>query len=446
MAAEQLALAAYRYGDMDRARRWLKVSKDTPVSQWLHAKLLLHDGKVDQAAALLTRVSRSFPLVPADAAKGRSPPFQDSLYVIRGNEDGRGMRTSSQQLWGELGALRLARREYTEALDALLRAGFWDDAAYVAERVLTPDELKNFVDQRWSDDPELQKPFEDEELSESQRACRVRLASMRTSLRHLLARRLTRNSRGREAREYFPEDLLPPYEMLMEELDAGYDVSKQPEERAKHFMAAARVARHHGIELLGTELEPDYAIHGGGYENGVTPASRQTTGKLVDSDRNGRKVSQILHASEDERRRTAGEPADPALRFHYRYVAAELGWTAALFLPDNTDDKARTLCEAGSWIKQRNPQAADRFYKELVRKCRKTAIGRWADYIRWFPLLDEKGNLRPKQPGPPHSQAPSPPAVEEPAQVLNDPPAVAAREQQTRADSVNELPRQLDNR
>jgi hypothetical protein len=443
VAAEQLALAAYRYGDVVRARRWLKVSKDTPVSQWLQAKLLLRDGKVDQAAALLTRASHFFPLALPDAPTGKNHPFQESLYVSRGNYED---RSASDELWGELGAIRLARREYTEALDALLRAGFWDDAAYVAERVLTLNELKAFVDQRWSDDPELQKPRNDEELSEPQRAYRVRLADMRASLRHLLARRLTRNSRGGEARAYFPENLLPSYEMLMAELDASYDETKPPEERAQHFMAAARVARHYGIELLGTELEPDFAIHGGGYENGVTPASRRVTRKVVDTDSNEKAISQILHASEDEQRRTAGEPADPPQRFHYRYVAAELGWTAAQLLPDNTDEKARILCEAGSWIKHRNPQAADRFYKELVRKCRKTAIGRWADYIRWFPLLDGNGSLRPKQPGPPHRQPPSPPVVEEPAPEPNDPPADAVPEQETPAGSVDELSPQFKNR
>lgn len=443
-AAEQLALAAYRYGHVDRARRWLKVSKDTPVSQWLQAKLLLRDGKVDQAAALLTRASRSFPLAPSEAQQGKQAPFQESLYVNRGGEGT--IRTAPEQLWGELGTIRLARREYTEALDALLRAGFWDDAAYVAERVLTPNELKAFVDQRWSEDPELQKPRDEEELSEPQRACRVRLANMRASLRHLLARRLTRDSRGSEARAYIPEEFLAHFETLMRELDAGYDEANPVEERAQHFMAAARVARLYGIELLGTELEPDYAIYGGGHESGVTPASRRRTRKVVDSSDNEKEVPQILHASEDELRRTAGEPADPPQRFHYRYVAAELGWTAAQLLSDNTDEKARILCEAGSWIKHRNPQAADRFYKELVRKCRKTAIGQWADYIRWFPLLDEYGNLRPKQPGPPHRQPPSPPAVEEPAQEPNDPLADAATEQLTPVGSVNELPLQFDNR
>ena len=41
---------------------------------------------------------------------------------------------------------KLAGRDYAEALRLLLRAGYWEDAAYVAERVLTVDELKAVVD------------------------------------------------------------------------------------------------------------------------------------------------------------------------------------------------------------------------------------------------------------------------------------------------------------
>jgi LysM repeat protein len=58
------------------------------------------------------------------------------------------------------------------------------------------------------------------------------------------------------------------------------------------------------------------------------------------------------------------------------------------------DETARLLCVAGSWLKYRDPEAADRYYKALVLRCRKTAIGAKADQMRWFPELDAEGNLR----------------------------------------------------
>ncbi|HAM72015.1 MAG TPA: hypothetical protein DCM86_10265, partial [Verrucomicrobiales bacterium] len=98
-----------------------------------------------------------------------------------------------------------------------------------------------------------------------------------------------------------------------------------------------------------------------------------------------------------------------------------LAWRAAGLLPDNTDEKARILCTAGSWLKVRDGDAADVFYKALVRHCRKTAIGRQADEMRWFPVLDESGNPRPwkrpaatpeSKPEPASDAVPEPPAGE----------------------------------
>ena len=57
--------------------------------------------------------------------------------------------------------------------------------------------------------------------------------------------------------------------------------------------------------------------------------------------------------------------------------------------PPHAIETARVLCEAGTWLKNRDPQAADRFYKALVRRCGRTDIGREADQLRWFPPLAE---------------------------------------------------------
>ncbi len=59
------------------------------------------------------------------------------------------------------------------------------------------------------------------------------------------------------------------------------------------------------------------------------------------------------------------------------------------------------LCIAGTWLKNTDPKEADVFYKSLVRRCRKTAIGKLADRMRWFPVLDHDGNIVPWKPLPP---------------------------------------------
>lgn len=374
-SAEKLALAAYRANAMDLAQRWIKRAPDSPVTQWLQAKLLLRDGKVKQAAALLAKVTRSFP--PEPPSTNTPASFAENLSVVINSEYDESL-SAGQQALGELGVLHLARREYTQSLDALLRSSYWMDAAYVAERVLTPDELKNYVNENWPSVSPEESVRETKDTHDGESL----MTNPRQQIRYLLARRLTRLSRGNEAREYFPAEWQPQFDAFMKSLDTGWDESLPAEQRARALFAAAFIARTNGMELLSTEVEPDWSIYGGGYAWSSFAESRTN-----DS-------FKYLGASADELRRSGEHHPNPEERFHYRYQAAFLGWEAAKLLPDNSDETARILCTAGSWLKDRDPDTADIFYKALMRRCRKTAIGALADKIRWFPVLDENGNLK----------------------------------------------------
>lgn len=379
-SAEKLALAAYQGGHIELAQRWIKRAPASPVAQWLQAKLLLRAGKLSEAAALLAKVSRSFPTAPP----GTNAPvgFADTL-LIGHNEAYRETINAAQQVLGELGALHLARRQFTEALDALLRSeSYWMDAAYVAERVLTVDELKTYVDRNWPVEPHAGQALTIAPPVDAD----VVKPSTTEQIRYLLARRLTRVSRGSKAREYFPEPWQAQCDALMQALNAGWDESQPTNARATALFTAAVITRTNGLELLGTEVEPDWAVYGGNYESGVT--AQQRTNENFG----------VLRASPEELRRAADHNADPEVRFHYRYQAAFLAWEAAKLMPNNTDETARVLCTAGSWLKHRDPVTADLFYKALVRRCRKTDIGHQADQMRWFPVLDANGNPEPWEP------------------------------------------------
>ena len=56
--------------------------------------------------------------------------------------------------------------------------------------------------------------------------------------------------------------------------------------------------------------------------------------------------------------RVAASSPTPDKRFHYRYRAADLAWEAARLMPDNAPELAVLLCEAGGWLKARDPKAA----------------------------------------------------------------------------------------
>jgi hypothetical protein len=91
---------------------------------------------------LLTKVHTLLPEPP----EGEDLPH-DTLannIFIRG-----GVISPRQHVLGEIGVLRITQREYTEALDCFLQGSFWADAAYIAEGVLTVDELKGYIDREW---------------------------------------------------------------------------------------------------------------------------------------------------------------------------------------------------------------------------------------------------------------------------------------------------------
>ena len=375
-SSEQLALAAYQGGQMERAQRWLQLARPTPAAQWLQAKLLLRDGRTGEAAALMARLVRLFPLDPALTNRTTIPGLAGSLFVSNGEFGGIDM---TGQLHGEWGVFQLARRQYAESLDALLRSGHWLDAAYVAERVLTLDELKTYVDRHWPRAARLEHASPDKEPDEP------RQPSVTEQIRHLLARRLARAERWSEARDYFPGEWQPKFDSLQAALKEAHKSELPEKDRAPALFEAAKITRWLGLELVGTEVEPDWHVHAGNYEYGVTVEDRKSL-----------QSSNVLSAATSEIARATEHTVSPGVRWHYRYRASAMAWEAARWMPDNSDDTARMLCVGGSWIKHRDPKAADVFYKALVRRCRKTAIGAEADRIRWFPLLDAHGRLRPR--------------------------------------------------
>ncbi|HEY2950963.1 MAG TPA: hypothetical protein VGK40_00190, partial [Verrucomicrobiae bacterium] len=375
-SAEQLALAAYQIGQMDTAQRWIKRARHSPVAQWLQAKLLVREGKLDQGLSLLAKVAPLFPLVPPDTNEVFHPKFQDNLLLPRnGSPD----NSAARRVRGELGVLRLALGDYIKALDAFLASGHWIDAAYVGERVLTVDELKAYVDRHWPEDvARLSPPQQAEQALRQMRESSP--GTTREQIRHLLARRLTRLLRGDEARAYYPAEVRPQFDQLVAALLQGEDESLSAEQRAAGFWGAARLVREHGSNLLATEVEPDWRACN--YESGVTVTTRATN-----------EIAKLTQASADEIRRARAHRADPEARYHYLYQAAFLGLDAAKLLPNQTRQKAIVLCAAGSWIKYEHPVTADVFYKYLVRSCRRTPLGVAADRRRWFPKMDDDGNI-----------------------------------------------------
>jgi hypothetical protein len=354
--ADRLAWLAYRYGDVASARRWLaRADKAGVVALWVTAKLALRSGSVDRAARLLRKVVAGFPenesWQPTPEAWTMAPEI--------------GRFSPSAKARAELGLIQLSRGSFVDAADALLRAGYFLDGAYVAERVLTIDELVKLVDERW---PALPAP----DAERSPKTLAIRTTTQR--LRELLARRLLRTGRHDLARGYFAAPRVEPFERLVRSQQAMADGARPNAERAAAGWEAAQTVRRHGMELLGTEVGPDWHYAEGAFTLADPASVRSAPAKR-----------RLLGASVRERRRLAKHEAEPNQRFHYRYRAADMAWEAAVLLPDDDHQTATVLCTAGKWLANDDPKAADRFYKALVRRNRALAMAQDADLRRWFP-------------------------------------------------------------
>ncbi len=340
--ADRLAWVSYEAGQFGLAQTYATVAPEkSPMAEWIRAQLALRAGNLSDGEAHLRG---------ALAANGLDPDQRGLIYA-------------------ELSRTDLALNKTADALLASMDGGHAEDASYLGERILTLDELRAFVDTNcpepnpgltvprafgWSGTPE----------------------ALRASMRALLARRLARADQAAAAESYFTADLRLKFHAYVQDVRTGFDVSRPTTERAASLWRAAQVARLDGIDLFGTALEPDWTIWGAAYaplEDGLQRLAMSRT-----------EAGGALAPTANELDRLAATPM-PTQRFHYRYRAADLAWWAAALLPNDAEETAQILYEAGGWLKNRDPLAADKFYKALVIRCGNTPLGRAAALVHWFP-------------------------------------------------------------
>ena len=316
---DQLAAALYKQGRIDDATRFVAKAPSTPLGLWVRARLAMRAGNLDEARGLLAQASAAFPVVVP-----RSGPDKDGDGWAYWYFDGTNDITGRRRLLGEQGVLALARREYVFALEHFLKDDvWWRDAAFVAEKVLTIDELKAFVLAH----PKYATPAPKD----------------LPSLRSVLARRLARADRLAEAVAFIDDDATRAHVTRLQQLrtDMATDLAELPGavRDAARLFAEAEILRATGLEVLGTELAPDWSLLGGAYE----PWDEQN----VDDD--GKALPpqppQPLSSSDERARITAAQPV-PNQRFHYRGKAIAIAEQAAALLPHHSQAFAAIMCRA----------------------------------------------------------------------------------------------------
>lgn len=383
--ADRVAALAYRIGRYELAQT-LATRLDTALAWWVRAKLALRQGDTVAAARAYAQAARAFP-----------------------RADGSLEAVGAARLLGEQGVLTLSRGQYVEALDQLLHAtvkddpanpaeGFWlstpywNDAAYVAERVLTTAELKAYVDRHApaTSTPAGSAPRDPQNFYDWTRQHPV-TASDR--LRLLLARRMVREGSIEQALPYFPADSDARYATL-ENTDGKWEVRLQETRRlaaeygaalrragsawgrtarAQAWYEASRLARRDGMEIMGFEQEPDFAVYGGSTSYGAG-RSAVPGWKAYDGDPGTPETPALRAAAalpgpfvtEEERRRYAASEAQPYTRFHYREIAANHALRASDELPRRSQAYAAVLCQGARYVIDDSPELAATIYRRYI--------------------------------------------------------------------------------
>ena len=367
--AEAMVLSLYRLGQYKEARRWTtRTSPDSLMSRWILAKLELRDGQTERAIEIYSSLIRHLPT-------GNEQDKMPGFYVDRG-EYGLFRSPAQNQIRGENSLIQLSQQDFVQALHSMMQSGSWLDAAYIAERVLKINELKEYVDQHWpaneKEEPPLYGAYSHELSKES----------LREKIRSLLGRRLLRSHRWQECVPYFVARYQHQAQRVGSSIDFGHQENRSKKKRADALWTAAFILRYDGLALIATEAEPDWSLYGANFQR--SPISET---------RFDRKRWPELKPSLKERQRVEETSLAQPKRFHYRYAAANLAWEASTLMPDEDPETARILCQAGSWLKIIDPQAADRFYHALVSRCGQTLLGKKATELGWFPRISKNGEL-----------------------------------------------------
>lgn len=344
--ADRLAASAWHAGRFDLAERFAGQEK-TALDAWVRAKLALRRGDRSLAEQYLAEAARGFPEAE-DWSNQDIDPFPQRPRT---------------RVEGERALLELARGDFYPAAEHALASCSWPDIAYMAERILTVDELQRLMGTHASAPagrcaPELAFFLWDEAHDKTS-------ADLNARLRLLLGRRLLRSGRGHEAQEYFRGTRWEePARKYVEALDLARSTWSDVDE-AQALYSAARIARTQGLELLGTEVTPDWGFLDGrfsldAWHKEMEPYLERTAARSA--------LKDVPVTTEAEKERfTTHAPPHP-LRFHYRSTAADLAEKAAELVPPRSQAYAALLCHAARFVSSTDPERVQRLWRTYLKR------------------------------------------------------------------------------
>ena len=364
LCADRRAWAAFQEGDFERGRKLLALAPEKSlVRLFWEARLARIDGDYARSAELL-RTWLAEVVKRGGVPHGVFEVHDSCEGWFNDTESEKKPRTRSVEriVEGELGGVLITQGDFEEALLAFLRARSWIDAAFVAERCVTVDALADIVRR-------LPKG------ASSWKETVWHWHSERTvaeELSWLTARRFLREGHIGEAGEFFPKVRKPEWRLY-----ASLIATARPDEplsdpiakddaRALASFNLARLLFVRGMELLGTELEPDVHTSEGDYSySGI----------------GDRELGDLPHSNP----LPPPLPPRPETRFHYRALADEAARRAAALATD-PDIRVAALLLRGeiNLIAHAPSKNVESAYRELCA-VRGHPLAKAAREANWFP-------------------------------------------------------------
>lgn len=399
-----LAWITYNAARFDEARRWLALAPAEDVNALaLRGKLAALRGNRQEAQQALTRMATRLPTPEPDV---RSIWERDQLHEWYPLSSANYAAVRTHKLLADCGVAQVARNDFAGALQTFLRTDYWSDAAYIAERLLSVEELLA-LSHRGKIKPLKKMSVPDAEP----RTGPLSVGFLETKyggwldpdgmdrFTYLVARRLAREGLIKEACKLLPADLERALLRFDAERRRSKDARLPAAERGRALWTAAQIERRLGMELFGYEDAPDFTLCGGLFhldsfhERRKSPLWRSKWEDAPQTPEEALKFTPVLPATADELWSLRHYSPPFEQRFHYRYVAADLAWRASRLMPDDHEETALVLATAGNWLKNRDNKSADRFYKALVNRNPSVPMAQEADQKRWLPEMDWRFDL-----------------------------------------------------
>ena len=343
LVLERVAADCYFHNNLDRCRALLpRLPENSLVRLYLEARFAKREGNREEAAEKLSRWL-------ANCRKQIAPAWrfysgEEALLLPPGSP----LPEFPAEVQGVLGTIHVDREDFLEALHAFLQAESWIDAAVVAEQLLPADSLIEYC-RNHATDPENE---------------------IHGRLRHLLARRLMREHRVREAGEFFPVRLQPLHKLYVETSIAANAPERSKNERALALFELGRILMQDGFELRATELEPDLFCMDGDYP--ALPTCNWREGQTA------------VDGSELPGWNATLPNRNPfTRRFHYRRVAADC-FARAGALAEDPAFRAAGFWAAGFVLANRHPDEVDGYYRMLC-DCSDSSLAAAARERHWLP-------------------------------------------------------------